>query len=285
MSREPAILAEGFGYLEAARWRDGALYFSDIGQRRTFRMDADGGHVPLFDLAPRPSGLGWTPDGDMLVVGMEDNTLNRFDATGKQVGRTELTGRVLHANDMAVDASGRAYMTQFGYDLFNHAPPEPTGVVAVETDGTVRHFGEGLIFPNGIAITPDGATLIVAESFGFRLVAFDIAADGSLSGQRVFADFTHSDRNVLDGLCIDAEGAVWVAMPFIGEFRRVRDGGEIVERIRPAGRYSYSVDCALGGADGRTLFLLCADTDVERMGNDWDSEASVQSLRVEVPGA
>ncbi|MCB2052142.1 MAG: SMP-30/gluconolactonase/LRE family protein [Novosphingobium sp.] len=283
MSETPAILAEGFGYLEAARWHDGALYFSDIGHRKVFRMSLDGSHEALFTLAARPSGIGWTPDGEMLVIGMEDNTLNTVGKSGQVIARRELAGLVKYANDMVVDDSGRAYVSQFGYDLFNHAPPEPTGVITIAPDGQISQFGEGLIFPNGIGITPDGKTLVVAESFGFRLSAFDIATDGSLSNQRIFADFGGNQNAVTDGLCIDAEGAVWIGMPFAGEFWRVRDGGEITNRIKPKGRYSYCVDCALGGDDGRTLFLLCADTNVERMADNWDSEASVQAISVEIP--
>src|SRR5690606_23567364 len=113
----------------------------------------------------------------------------------------------------------------------------------------------------------------------------DIAPDGSLSNQRVFADFSDDENNVLDGLCMDAEGAVWVGMPFAGEFRRVLDGGTVTDVVKPAGKGTYCVDCMLGGDDGRTLFLLVADTNVERMANDWDSEASIQTLMANVPAA
>lgn len=285
MSVKPTIIAQGFGYLEAARWRDGNLYFSDIGARKVYRMNPDGAHEALLELPARPSGLGWAENGDLLVIGMEDNTLNRMDAGGGIRSQVKLAKSVRFANDMATDTKGRAYITQFGYDLFNHAPPQPTGLVMIAADGQVEHFGANLVFPNGIAISRDGTKLVVAESFGLRLSTFDIAADGSLSNQRVFADFGNDERAIPDGLCMDAEGAVWVGMPFLGEFWRVRDGGDISDRIRPAAPYTYCVDCALGGKDGQTLFMLCADTDVNRLANDWDSTASVQAMQVEVPSA
>jgi len=285
MNGLPKVVKEGFGYLEAARWRDGYLYFSDIKNRKVHRMRPNGDLETVLTVPQRPSGLGWTADGDMLVIGMEDNTLNRVGKDGRIEASTDLNGSVLHANDMAVDPKGRAYVTQFGYDLFNHAPPAATHVTSIAPDGAIAHFGSGLVFPNGISISADGRRLIVAESFGYRLNAFDIAPDGSLSNQRIFADFGDDENNVLDGLCIDAEGAVWVAMPFAGEFRRVLDGGTVTDVVKPTGKGTYCVDCVLGGDDGRTLFLLVADTNVERMANDWDSEASIQTLIAEVPAA
>lgn len=280
----PSILKDGFGYLEGARWNDGFLYFSDIKHRKVHRMQTNGQCETVLDLPQRPSGLGWTTDGELLVIGMEDDSLNHVGVDGRIKSSTDLGPHLIHANDMTVDSHGRAYVTQFGYELFDHAAPSPTCIVMVDADNTISRFGEGLLFPNGVAITPDGRTLVVAESFGYRLTAFDIASDGGLSNQRVFADFGQDEGNVLDGICMDSEGAVWVGMPFSGEFRRVLDGGVVTDVIKPAGKGTYCVDCALGGDDGRTLFLLVADTTVERMANDWDSQASVQSIAVKVPG-
>ncbi len=280
----PAILAEGFGYLEAARWHGGALYFSDIGKHRIHRMHADGGHHEVATIAARPSGLGWTPAGSLLVIGMEDETLNTLGADGSIAASVLLGSTVIHPNDMAVDAHGRAYISQFGYDLFGHGPVAQCGLLMVDTDGSRHIFGAGLTFPNGIALSADGRTLVVAESFGRQLTAFDVAPDGGLSGQRVFARFGDAATEVPDGICMDSEGAVWVGMPMAGEFRRVLEGGEVTAVVRPAGRGSYCVDCVLGGTDLQTLYLLVSDTDVERLGKGWDSTASVQALRVPVPG-
>lgn len=282
MQQVPQILASGFGYLEAARWHGGALYFSDIKHRKVFRMAPDGAAHVVLELPQRPSGLGWAADGAMLVVGMEDNSLKRVSPGGEILASRDLSGHAIHANDMAVDGAGNAYVTQFGYDLFGHAPPEPTSIVRIDAAGTVSAQGGGLLFPNGIAFSPDGRTLVVAESFAYRLTAFDVAPDGNLTNQRLFAQFGDPARDVPDGLCIDSAGAVWVAMPFAGEFWRVEDGGTITDRVKPApGTGTYCVDCILGGEDGRTLFLLVADTDVERLGNDWDSTATVQAVTVQ----
>ncbi|MES2492454.1 MAG: SMP-30/gluconolactonase/LRE family protein [Pseudomonadota bacterium] len=281
MHKVPQVIASGFGYLEAARWHAGSLYFSDIKDRKVWRMSADGTPEIVLNLPERPSGLGWTPGGDMLVIGMEDNTLRRI-TDGESAAILDLSAHVVHANDMAVDTAGNAYVTQFGYELFEHEQPRPTHIVRVDAGGGIKHFGGGLIFPNGIAVSPDGTMLVVAESFGHRLTAFDRSPDGTLSNQRLFAQFTDPARDIPDGICIDAAGAVWAAMPFAGEFRRVAEGGEITHRITPApGSGTYCVDCALGGADGGTLFLLVADTDVDRLGNDWDSTATVQAVPVD----
>lgn len=280
----PTILAEGFGYLEAARWHDGALYFSDIRNRRIHRMDADGNHREVAVIAARPSGLGWTPAGTLLVIGMEDETLNCIAADGSIVASSPLSGAVIHPNDLAVDAHGRAYITQFGYDLFGHGPVARCGLLMIDTDDSQHLFGAGLTFPNGIALSADGRTMVVAESFAHQLTAFDVASDGSLSGQRVFAAFDDIPTEVPDGICMDSEGAVWVGMPMAGEFRRVLEGGEVTDRLCPAGPGTYCVDCVLGGKDLNKLYLLVADTSVERLGNAWDSTASVQAVSVPVPG-
>jgi sugar lactone lactonase YvrE len=285
MEQIATIVAAGFGYLEGARWHGDALYFSDIKARRVVRMQADGRHRSVCTLASRPSGLGWSIDGDLLVVGMEDETLNRFSTQGALPSRIDLSAHIIHANDMAVDSQGRAYISHFGYHLFNNAPPTATHIVMVESDGKVTRFGEGMLFPNGVALSPDERTLVVAESFGRRLTVFDRAADGSLSRQRVFAQFDNISHNNLDGICFDRDGAVWAGVPFAGEFWRIVEGGEITDCVKPApGSGSFCVAPALGGEDGKTLFLLVADTTAERVANDFDSTASVQSVRVAVPG-
>jgi sugar lactone lactonase YvrE len=279
----PAILAGGFGYLEAARWRDGWLYFSDIRNREVRRMRPDGRSEVAARIPSRPSGLGWTPGGDLLVIGMEDDTINHLGPGGEIRSRLALGDHLIHANDMAVDAVGRAYVSQFGYGLFDHSPPAPSSLLLVDAAGACSSQGENLWFPNGLALSPDGRTLVVAESFAFRLTAFDVGPGGALSGQRLFAQFAEAE--VVDGICMDREGAVWVGVPSRGEFRRVLDGGAVTDIVRPApGAGTYCVDCALGGPSLTTLFLLVSDTDVERLGNGWDSTGTVQALEVETPG-
>ena len=278
------ITHEGFIYGEALRWHEGALWFSDIGNRKIHRLGPDGIMTCVADVPETPSGLGWGKDGALMLITMEDSGLRRMDASGTIERLHDLAPHLFHANDMTVDAEGRAYVTQFGYDLFGGAPPQGCSILLVQPDGRKIACGEGLVFPNGIGISADGGTLIVAESFSGRLTAFDIGEDGILTGQRVFASFD-DPKDVLDGLCLDSELGVWVAAPMQGEFWRVVDGGRITDRVRPAaGAGSYCVDCVLGGPDMRTLYMVVADTDVERLGNNWDSTATIQQVRVEVPG-
>ncbi|MGR8918898.1 MAG: SMP-30/gluconolactonase/LRE family protein [Gammaproteobacteria bacterium] len=276
-------LADGFGYLEGLRWHRGALWFSDIKQRQVVRMSVDGRVERTWAVPARPSGLGFTRAGAVLVVSMEDARLVRLEGDAQHTV-ARLGALAAHPNDMVVDASGRAYISQFGYDLFGGAEPRPCGVVVVEPGGGARIEGGGLTFPNGLGITADGGTLIVAESFGYRLSAFPVESRGGLGARRDFAVFDDPARDVLDGLCVDAEDGVWVACPFAGEFRRVVEGGEVTDRLSPGEGGDYCVACTLGGADGRTLFMAVADTDVERLADDWDSSARIMTADVTVPG-
>jgi len=285
VSRE--VVADGLGYLEAARWHGGALWFSDIKHRTIHRMAAGGGLEAFATVPARPSGLGFEPDGSVLVISMEDSRLMRV-RDGELEEVADLGPVSHHPNDMAVDREGRAYISQFGFDLFGGGPPETTGLLVRHPDGRIEAGGEGLTFPNGVALSQDGRTLVTAESFSAprtRLTAFDVRDDGSLAGQRVFAEFGSPQEDVVDGICMDAEGAVWVGCPFAGEFRRVVEGGTVTDTIAiPTDGGNYCVDCVLGGEDLRTLYLLVADTDVVRLGNDWDSTARVEAVRVDVPG-
>lgn len=247
----PALLLDGLAFAEAPRWHDGALWFSDFFLQQVLRVDAQGRCEVMAELPKQPSGLGWAPDGRLLVVSMLDHRLMRLDPGGL-VTVAELgafaTGP---CNDMVVDARGGAYIGNFGFDLF--AEPvvrRSAALVYVAPDGVARIAAEGLEFPNGAVITPDGRTLIVAETWGRRLSAFRVAADGSLHDRRVWAAL---DKIAPDGICLDAEGAVWVASPRSNEFVRVREGGLITERIACE---QQAIACALGGADGRRLFMI-----------------------------
>ena len=284
---EREVVADGLGYLEAARWYDGALWFSDIKNHTVHRLPSGGQLETVVEVAARPSGLGFEPDGTLLLISMEDEKLMRLrDGTLEEVA--DLGAVSMHPNDMAVDGEGRAYVSQFGYDLFGGGDPVGTSLVVRHPDGRVDNYGEDLVFPNGVALSADGRTLVTAESFHAphtRLTAFDVEEDGALTNQRVFAEFGGPDTDVLDGICMDAEGAVWVGCPFAGEFRRVAPGGEVTDVIAiPPEGGNYCVDAALGGPEMRTLYLLIADTDVVRLGNDWDSTARVETVEVDVPG-
>ncbi|MEJ8839742.1 SMP-30/gluconolactonase/LRE family protein [Ramlibacter sp. AN1133] len=250
---EPALqaFATGLAFPEAPRWHAGALWFSDFYLQRVCRATADGDVRTVVELDDQPSGLGWLPDGRLLVVAMHRRQVLRLDPEGLRV-HADLSGLVAWpCNDMLVDAQGRAYVGNFGFDLHAKAPFAPTVLVLVAPDGATRVVADDLHFPNGMALGADGRTLIVAESYGKRLTAFDVEEDGGLRDRRVWARF--EEKGVApDGICLDAEGAVWMASPVSREVLRVREGGAITHRI-PTGEQATA--CAIGGEDGGSLFV------------------------------
>jgi sugar lactone lactonase YvrE len=282
------VLAGGLHFGEAPRWHDGELWFSDFFDYAVKTVDLDGRVVVRVSMADRPSGLGWLPDGSLLIVSMTARSLMRLE--GRQlVLHADLSPiATFHCNDMVVDSVGRAYVGNFGFDLDANEINGTLGEVLathggatlarVDPDGSIHAAADGLMFPNGTVITPDGRTMIVAESFGNRLTAFDIADDGSLSNRRLWADL---GARVPDGICLDADGSIWVANPVINECFRVAEGGEILDVIETDNR---CFACMLGGPDRRTLFMLTSrhslavEAAVRRTGN-------VLIAEVDVPGA
>ena len=279
MSATPALVVDGLAFAEAPRWHQGELWFSDFYTHEVKRVDAQGQLHTVVTVPQQPSGLGWTPEGRLLVVSMLDHRLLRLDPGGltEVADLSALAGGP--CNDMVVDAVGRAYIGNFGFDLLAKAPPLPTVLIAVEPGGQAHVVAEDLMFPNGSVITPDGRTLVVAETFGQRLTAFDIADDGSLGRRRVWADLPGLSP---DGICLDAEGAIWVASPRSREFVRVHEGGRISQRI-PSGTGS-AIACALGGPEGRSLFMVSGKVQpaeaalAQRCGR-------IEVMTVEVPAA
>jgi sugar lactone lactonase YvrE len=214
----------------------------------------------------------------MLVVSMVDRRVLRRESDGTLVEHANLWDHApWHCNDMVVDARGRAYVGNFGFDMYGGATPTTTNIVLVEADGSVRTVADELGFPNGMVITPDGETLIVGESFGGRLTAFSIATDGSLGARRTFAQL---DGAVPDGICLDAEGAVWLACPLSNRVLRVADGGKVLEAI---GFDRGAFACTLGGADGRTLFACTARTH-DPVEAPAMRSGRIEMVRVDVPG-
>ena len=275
--RHPEVLVEGLRFPEGPRWHEGRLWFSDMHSQLVLAADLDGRTETLVEVPQDPSGLGWLPDGRLLVVSMRDRRLLRLDPEGL-TEVADLSGlATFHCNDMVVDARGRAYVGNFGFDLHKGQQPVGANLVRVDPDGSARIAAEDLLFPNGTVITPDGKTLIVGESFGGRLTAFDIADDGSLSGRRVWAQM---ERAVPDGICLDEEGAIWAASPVSGAVVRLREGGEVTHRIEVENE-AYA--CMLGGPDRRTLFICTAAT------SDPNESASrtgrIETVEVDVPGA
>ena len=275
----PQLLADGFVFLEGPRWHDGKLWVSDMFAEKVLTVDAQGNTELVATVPQRPSGLGFLPDGRLLIVSMHDKKLLRQDPNGlaEVADVSALVGGDI--NDMVVDAQGRSYIGNFGYDLMGGEEAQPANIVMVTPDGQARVVADGLGFPNGSVISPDGSTFIVAETFANCLSAFSIAADGSLSDRRVFAQLGEATP---DGICLDAEGAVWVSSFGSGEFLRVKDGGEVTHRVPVPDK--RAVACMLGGEGRRTLFMLTAATSVEELAQG-KSEASIETVQVEVPGA
>jgi len=266
MSRAVRTLADGIYFGEGPRWHGGRLWFSDFYASRVCSVSLEGDLRTELELEGRPSGLGWMPDGSLLVVRMELREVWRRWPDGKFERHADLTGHsAFLCNDMVVDGQGRAWVGNFGFDLdaeLHARGPEsviadhPKTVLAlIQPDGRVSDAapGETFGFPNGMVITPDGKTLIVGETLGGCLTAFDIGADGTLANRRQWAPTWPA---VPDGICLDSEGAIWIANPLAPECVRIAEGGAVLETIETGGLPCYA--CMLGGPEGRHLFMAVA---------------------------
>ena len=244
-------LVNGLCFGEGPRWRNDRLYFSDMHDNTVYAVDTSGNLETIVQLEDdEPSGLGWLPDGRMLIVAMRNRKLLVLDGGGL-TEFADLSGiATYHCNDMVTDLEGRSYVGNFGYDLHNDAEFQKAALILVHPDGTTELAADDLAFPNGTVITPDGKSLIVGESFGARLTAFDINPDGSLANRREWAKM---DGAVPDGICLDEAGGIWVASPVSHEALRVIEGGEVTDRVKIENQ-AYA--CMLGGPDGRTLFIM-----------------------------
>jgi sugar lactone lactonase YvrE len=265
MGRQTRVLAGGVYFGEGPRWHDGRLWFSDFYAHAVKSVSLAGEVRTEVEIDDQPSGLGWTPDGSLLIVSMTKRRVLRRAPDGAMSVHADL-GHIAtyHCNDMVVDAGGGAYVGNFGFNLdaeieargvpdvlANH----PTAKLAyVAPDGQVRTAAEDMHFPNGPVITPDGKTLILGETLAAALTAFDIGPNGDLSNRRVWAPLTPA---VPDGICLDAESCIWVANPIAPQCLRVAEGGEVKEVI-DTGAPCYA--CMLGGDDGKTLFMLTASS-------------------------
>jgi len=287
-----STVLSGYSFLEAPRWHDGRIWCSDFYTGQVVSAREDGSDLRLEAEVPeQPSGLGWLPDGRMLVVSMRDRRILRREADGSLVVHADLGEHATgHLNDMTVDRSGRAYVGNFGFDLMSGAPLETASLHRVDPDGTVTAVADELWFPNGSAITRD-SVLLVNETFGNRVSAFDLTDDGRLVNRRVWAEFAPlpTDRAIEqvlaratvsgDGGCVDAEGGFWIADATGGRLLRVVEGGEITDELRP-GINVYA--CALGGADGRTLFA-CVAPDFHEAARRSERAARLLAFRVPIP--
>ena len=279
MTYKTEVLLEGLTFGEGPRWHDDKLWFSDFYTNRVMTVGLDGKAETVVEVPGMPSGLGWLPDGRLLVVSMEKRRLLRFDPDGL-TEIADLSGLApYHCNDMVVDKQGRAYIGHFGYDLFTGAEFAPASVILVTPEGSARVVAEDMHFPNGSVITPDDRTLIVAETFAQRLSAFDIEPDGSLSGRRVWAQL--GERVFPDGICLDVENAVWVADASGNEVVRVRKGGEVTQRVEVS---TKAVACMLGGPDRRTLFVTTSGPTQSGQAEATPS-GRIEIVEVDIPGA
>ena len=267
----PTTFLTGLCFGEGPRWHDGSLYLSDMHDHRVLAVSADGVARTIVTVDNWPSGLGWAPNGDLMVVSMTDRRLLRYDGSALTVVADLSDLASFHCNDMVVDRVGRAYIGNFGFDLHNAASFKPAELIRVDPDGSAHVVARDMAFPNGTVITPDGHTLIVGESYAGRLTAFDIDAGGALSNRRLWAQLPQG--SVPDGICLDAAMGIWVASPTTNECMRVDAGGNITHRVTlDQGAFA----CMLGGRDRRTLYILTAsgsDPDTCRRKRDGRIEA------------
>lgn len=287
MQTKTTVLADNLKFPEGPRWHEGKLWFCDYATNQVMNVDLQGKVQTVFELPDGPTATCWTPDGRLLVVSSSARRLLKLEDDAL-VEVADMSNLVPYpCGELVVDGQGQAYVGNVGYDIFQQGvgfqdEPQNGLILLVTPDGSARIVADGLAFPNGMVITPDGQTLIVAESHAARMTAFTIEPDGSLSHRRVWAQFdagTGEYPIVPDGLCLDADGAVWVASPPTREVMRVHDGGQIVNRI-PVD--TFPLACMLGGPDRRTLYILTTE-----ILNPADSNVRgrIEYVQVDVPGA
>lgn len=273
------IFAEDFTFLEGPRWHEGRLWLSDIWDYTVFAIDENGAREAIVRVPERPSGLGFMPDGTPLIVSMINRHLYRL-VDGGLVLHADLSALIdSEINDMVVDAEGRAYVGNMGYDLFSGAEAKTAEITLVEADGRFRHVAADLDFPNGMAISADGTTLYVAESFGHRVSAFSRAADGSLGARRTLVELPDQ---IPDGICLDTDGSVWVSGVTGGAFILIGSDGQARARIDVSPR--AAIACQLGGSDGHTLFCLTYAGGIEELSRG-EPGARIEVARVDTPAA
>ena len=287
MTKKTNILMDGLTFGEGPRWHEEKFYFSDFYSHKVFSLDMNGNPEVIVEVPGQPSGLGWMPDGTMLIVSMKDKKLLSFNnnTLSEVADLSNLAG--FHCNDMVVDDHGNAYIGNFGFNTYSGEEIRPANLILVRPGEDPCVAADELLFPNGTVITPDGKTLIIGETYAARLTAFDINQDATLSNRRVWADFTldtdEGDVPLPDGMCLDVEGAIWVASPSTAEVIRVREGGEILDRI-PVETNAYA--CMLGGDDLKTLFICTSNASgVDPESALREKSGKIEIIKVEVQGA
>lgn len=284
LTAEPFLSGLYFG--ECPRWHEGRLWYSDFFDHGVFSVSPDGDRRQEVAFDGEPAGLGWLPDGRLLINSRLERVIIRREPDGSLVQHGDLKPwATWHANDLVVASNGQAYAGNFGFDLdalyegtIDGSAIEPASLIRVDPDGTSCEAADGIGFPNGAVITDDGGTLVVAESLGGRLTAFDRSADGSLTNRR---DWAVLPGIAPDGICLCEDGSIWVANAVAAECLRVAPGGEILERVRTT-RTCFA--CMLGDDDRRTLYLVTAD-DSHGAKARVARNGSIEKVRTAVPGA
>lgn len=274
---KPHLVTSGLRFPEGSRWRHGRLYFSDMHTGQVLALDPTSGDLEeIAQLDGQPSGLGWLADGTLVVSSMLDNTVYKVGADAALEPWTNVSHLTeWPTNELCVSPDGHGYLGGFGYDFYNEAPAEPGPVFHISPDGSAELAADGFVFPNGTVVLPGTRTLVVAETWGHCLTAFDINDDGSLTNRRTWAELWPD--STADGIDADANGGIWISSIVERVFVRVVEGGEITHRIDMGDE--LAVDCAVGGDDGRTLFMSTS--------NSWTPdettvcEGKIYSVRIE----
>lgn len=270
MDLKTELLLDGLMFPEGPRWYQDKLWFTDQHARQIKTVDVKGNSQLIAELSDLPGGLGWLPDGRLLVVSMCKRQLLVLEQENLELYADLSELASFHCNDLLVDPKGRCYVGNFGYDLHAGEPVSNAEIILVSPGGEPEIVSNTVIFPNGMVITPDTSSLIVAETFASRLSRFSIQADGRLGKRELWADLGSA---LPDGICLDQEGAVWVACPNTGDVIRVEQGGALTDCVKAIGN-AYA--CMLGGVDRKTLFVLTSETD------DPVEAVSMRSGRIEM---
>ena len=284
MTKQTEILIDGLTFTEGPRWHENRLFFSDFFTHQVLAVDSKGKMETIIKTPYQPSGLGWMPDGAMLIVSMNDRKLLKL--SNRELSEAADLGQLttFHCNDMVVDSNGNAYIGNFGFDLHSGDQIKPTNLILVRPGEEPIEVANQLLFPNGTVITPDGKTLIVGETFGARLTAFDIEQDATLTNRRIWADLSTIETGyspVPDGICLDAEEAIWVASPSTNDVIRIKEGGALLDKVELS---NSAFACMLGGEEGRTLFISTAN-DSQQDNCLKERSARIETIEVDVPRA
>jgi sugar lactone lactonase YvrE len=280
MAFELITLMTGIMFGESPRWHENRLWFSDWGAQEVIAVDLSGNSEVILEVASLPFSIDWLADGRLLIVSASDRRLLRREPDGSLLTHAELAGLSgFPWNEIVVDGGDNAYVNNIGFDFSPDAEPGPGTLALVTPDGTARQVADDVAFPNGMVVTADNSTLILAESYANRLTAFDIAADGSLSNRRIWAAL---GDGVPDGICLDRENAVWYADVPNTRCVRVREGGEVLQTIE-LDRGCFA--CMLGGPENRTLFMVAREWSGPASAADGSRTGQILSTEAPAPGA